>query len=81
MAAEKKPGAHVPSGRDLNAREVVALVPIIILIFIIGLFPNLVFNATEPSATKLVGSVQVAARDGGAEIGISGAVPQPKENG
>ena len=55
---EKKPGVAVASARDLSAREVVALVPIIILIFLIGLFPNLVFNATEPSAAKLVSSIQ-----------------------
>jgi NADH-quinone oxidoreductase subunit M len=41
--------------RDLSAWESVALIPIIILIFVLGIFPNLVFNRTEPSAAVLVG--------------------------
>ena len=35
---------------DLNKREVLTLVPIIILIFVIGLFPNLFLSKINPSA-------------------------------
>jgi NADH-quinone oxidoreductase subunit M len=44
---------------DLTARETWALIPIIILIFVLGIVPNLVFNSTEPSAARLINSVQV----------------------
>jgi len=46
--------------RDLSAREAIALVPIVILIFVLGIFPNLVFNRTEPSASMLVDDSQSA---------------------
>jgi NADH-quinone oxidoreductase subunit M len=46
--------------RDLSAWEAVALIPIVILIFVLGIFPNLVFNRTEPSASVLVGESQSA---------------------
>jgi NADH-quinone oxidoreductase subunit M len=36
--------------RDLTAREVITLVPLIILFFVIGLFPNLFFDKINPSA-------------------------------
>ncbi len=36
--------------KDLSVREVLTLVPIIILFFVIGLFPNLFFDKINPSA-------------------------------
>lgn len=36
--------------KDLSAREVLILVPIIVLFFVIGLFPNLFFDKINPSA-------------------------------
>jgi NADH-quinone oxidoreductase subunit M len=36
--------------KDLNWREVLTLVPIIVLFFVIGLFPNLFFDKINPSA-------------------------------
>lgn len=45
---------------DLNWREVVTLVPILIFIFWIGLYPSPFFNLMEASVTKLVGTIQVA---------------------
>jgi NADH-quinone oxidoreductase subunit M len=36
--------------RDLNWREILTLVPILILFFVIGLFPNLFFDKINPSA-------------------------------
>jgi NADH-quinone oxidoreductase subunit M len=38
---------------DLNAREVITLVPLIILFFVIGLFPNLFFDKINPSANAV----------------------------
>ena len=46
---------------DLNLREIVTLVPLLILIFWIGLYPSPFFNLMEASVTKLVESIQVAA--------------------
>jgi NADH-quinone oxidoreductase subunit M len=36
--------------RDLRAREIITLAPIIVLFFVIGLFPNLFFDKINPSA-------------------------------
>jgi NADH-quinone oxidoreductase subunit M len=49
---------------DMNAREIVTMVPLIILIFWIGLYPSPFFNLMEASVTKLVESIQVAAMAG-----------------
>jgi NADH-quinone oxidoreductase subunit M len=43
----KPENAHVP---DLSWREIVTLAPILILFFLIGLFPNLFFDKINPSA-------------------------------
>ena len=49
---------------DMNLREIVTLVPLLILIFWIGLYPSPFFNLMEASVTKLVESIQVAAMAG-----------------
>jgi NADH-quinone oxidoreductase subunit M len=49
---------------DLNVREIVTLVPLLILIFWIGLYPSPFFNLMEASVSKLVESIQVAAMAG-----------------
>lgn len=49
---------------DLNLREIVTLVPLLILIFWIGLYPSPFFNLMEASVTKLVETIQVAAMAG-----------------
>jgi NADH-quinone oxidoreductase subunit M len=49
---------------DLNLREIVTLVPLLILIFWIGLYPSPFFNLMEASVTKLVETMQVAAMAG-----------------
>jgi len=36
--------------KDLHWREVLTLAPIVILFFVIGLFPNLFFDKINPSA-------------------------------
>jgi NADH-quinone oxidoreductase subunit M len=46
---------------DLNAREVLTLVPILVLIFWIGLYPQPFLNLINPSAEQLVALVQSVA--------------------
>ena len=49
---------------DMNIREIVTLVPLLVLIFWIGLYPSPFFNLMEASVAKLVESIQVAAMAG-----------------
>jgi NADH-quinone oxidoreductase subunit M len=49
---------------DLNAREIVTLVPLLILIFWIGLYPSPFFNLMGPAVDKLVAAVQTASMAG-----------------
>jgi NADH-quinone oxidoreductase subunit M len=44
--------------KDLSAREVLTLAPLIILFFIIGLFPNLFFDKINPSAEAVAKALQ-----------------------
>ena len=46
--------------KDLNWREIATLVPIIILIFWIGLYPRPFFSLMAPSVERLVNAVQAA---------------------
>jgi NADH-quinone oxidoreductase subunit M len=47
--------------RDLNWREIAILVPLLVLIFWIGLYPKPFFALMAPAVEKLVAAVQVAA--------------------
>jgi NADH-quinone oxidoreductase subunit M len=47
--------------KDLTWREVVTLVPLILLIFWIGLYPRPFFNLMAPAVDKLVATLQAAA--------------------
>ena len=49
---------------DMNIREIITLVPLLILIFWIGLYPSPFFNLMDASVTKLVEHIQVAAMAG-----------------
>jgi NADH-quinone oxidoreductase subunit M len=49
---------------DLNPREIVTLVPLLILIFWIGLYPAPFFNLMAPAVDKLVAAVQTASMAG-----------------
>ena len=52
---------HGHALRDLNAREIITLLPLLILIFWIGLYPKPFFMLIGPAVDKLVGIVQAAA--------------------
>jgi NADH-quinone oxidoreductase subunit M len=47
--------------KDLNWREILTLVPLLVLIFWIGLYPKPFFVLMAPAVDKLVASVQAAA--------------------
>jgi len=47
--------------RDLNWREIATVVPLLIFIFWIGLYPAPFFNLISPAVEKLVGALQIAA--------------------
>jgi NADH-quinone oxidoreductase subunit M len=47
--------------RDMNWREIATLVPLLILIFWIGLYPAPFFNLMAPAVEKLVAGLQTAA--------------------
>jgi NADH-quinone oxidoreductase subunit M len=47
--------------KDLNWREIVTLVPLLVFIFWIGLYPKPFFSLMAPAVDKLVAAVQTAA--------------------
>ncbi|HEY62443.1 MAG TPA: NADH-quinone oxidoreductase subunit M [Anaerolineae bacterium] len=47
--------------KDLNAREIITMVPLLILIFWIGLYPKPFFALMAPAVDKLVAALQTAA--------------------
>ena len=52
---------HGHSIKDLSGREIATLVPILVLIFWIGLYPKPFFTLMAPAVDKLVAAVQTAA--------------------
>lgn len=49
------PAPHMlPKLRDVNLREMVTLVPLVVLIFMIGLFPNPILTRMHPSVEKVI---------------------------
>jgi NADH-quinone oxidoreductase subunit M len=52
------PAPHMlPKLRDANLREMVTLVPLVVLIFMIGLFPNPILTRMHPSVEKVIARV------------------------
>jgi NADH-quinone oxidoreductase subunit M len=45
----------------MNAREIISLIPLIILIFWIGIFPSTFFGIMEPSVQALVNALPAVA--------------------
>ncbi|MGA7192974.1 MAG: NADH-quinone oxidoreductase subunit M [Anaerolineales bacterium] len=52
---------HGHALRDLNAREIITVVPLLIFIFWIGLYPAPFFHLMAPAVDKLVAGLQTAA--------------------
>jgi NADH-quinone oxidoreductase subunit M len=50
--------------KDINWREIITLVPLLVFIFWIGLYPKPFFAIMGPAVDKLVNIIQVAASAG-----------------
>jgi NADH-quinone oxidoreductase subunit M len=48
---------------DMTAREIVVMVPIVILFFVIGLFPNLFFEKINPPVEAMTSQTAIATRN------------------
>ncbi|MHC4780599.1 MAG: complex I subunit 4 family protein, partial [Planctomycetota bacterium] len=46
--------------KDVNRRELVILVPIVIMIFVMGIFPNLFFRKMEPAIRRVIEVVKTS---------------------
>jgi NADH-quinone oxidoreductase subunit M len=51
---------HLPKLRDLNQRELATLVPLALLVFLIGLFPNPLVSRMHQSVTNTIASMSRA---------------------
>jgi NADH-quinone oxidoreductase subunit M len=47
---------------DMNGREVAAALPLVVLVFVIGLYPNAAFNVMHASVSNLIQHVQAKAQ-------------------
>jgi len=47
--------------KDLHWREIVTLVPLLVFIFWIGLYPKPFFDLMAPAVDKMLAAIQVAA--------------------
>jgi len=56
MLGEAKPEYN--SIQDLTLNEKAVLIPIVIAIFVFGLFPNIILDLTDPSIKAILHSVQ-----------------------
>jgi NADH-quinone oxidoreductase subunit M len=50
--------------KDINWREILTLVPLLVFIFWIGLYPKPFFTLMAPAVDKLVSIIQAAAATG-----------------
>ena len=52
------PDPHIlPKLRDVNLREMITVVPLVVLIFVIGIFPNPILTRMHPSVEKVIARV------------------------
>ncbi|MGE0470628.1 MAG: NADH-quinone oxidoreductase subunit M [Nitrospira sp.] len=74
------PAAQVlPKLRDLNLREMVTLVPLAVLIFLIGLFPNPVLTRMHMSVEKVIARVIPLSQE--ETSALNQQVPSPTQQG
>jgi NADH-quinone oxidoreductase subunit M len=59
--------------KDLNAREVIILIPMVILIFLMGIYPKLFFSKMDVTVEKFLQDVR-----GKAGVQTQAGVAQPK---
>ncbi|HEY83863.1 MAG TPA: NADH-quinone oxidoreductase subunit M [Chloroflexi bacterium] len=46
--------------KDMNAREIIAALPLVIFFFVLGIFPNLIFDKVNPTTEALVNAIDSA---------------------
>ncbi len=44
---------------DINKRELIAFAPLLVLVFVLGLFPNMLLKVTEPSVDRVLAMVEL----------------------
>ena len=63
------PDPHMlPKLRDVNLREMITVVPLVVLIFLIGLFPNPMLTRMHPSVEKVIARVFPPATEHGSAM-------------
>ncbi|HSA87455.1 MAG TPA: NADH-quinone oxidoreductase subunit M [Nitrospira sp.] len=74
------PAPHMlPKLHDVNLREMVTLVPLVVLIFMIGLFPNPILTRMHPSVEKILARVVPSAPEQAPTISRVGPFPSSLE--
>ena len=73
------PAPHMLSKlRDVNLREMVTLVPLVVLIFMIGLFPNPILTRMHPSIEKVIARVFPLASEPATVSQVDSFPPSPE---
>jgi NADH-quinone oxidoreductase subunit M len=57
--------------KDLNGREIATLVPMVVLIFLMGIYPKLFFSKMDVTVEKFL-------EDFRGKVGMKAEAPQPK---
>ena len=72
---------HLPKLKDLNQRELATLVPLVLLVFWIGLYPNPLVSRMHQSVTNTIASMSRAKVAPTAPPSAGGAVPLLADSG
>ena len=72
---------HLPKLTDLNYRELVTLVPLVLLVFLIGIFPNPFVSRMHQSVTNTIASMSRAKVAPTAPPSAGGIAPLLAESG
>jgi NADH-quinone oxidoreductase subunit M len=67
--------------RDLTARETVVFVPVVLGIFVLGIYPKPFLRSMEASVTKLTGHYEAKLREPTTELHFMGGVPPQRTAG